>query len=54
MPWIHFRSADTDGTAMGRQIAEYALRNRMQPKTHRCRTGSANPSCRMLTFLRRI
>jgi hypothetical protein len=28
---IHFRSADIDGTAMGRQIAEYALKNCMRP-----------------------
>ena len=27
---IHFRSADIDGTAMGRRIAEYALKNCMQ------------------------
>jgi hypothetical protein len=28
---IHFRSAVIDGTQMGRRIAEYALKNRMQP-----------------------
>ena len=28
---IHFRSADIDGTEMGRKIAEYALKNSMQP-----------------------
>jgi hypothetical protein len=28
---IHFRSADIDGTAMGRRIAEYVLKNCMQP-----------------------
>ena len=28
---IHFRSADIDGTAMGRRIAEYALKNSMRP-----------------------
>jgi hypothetical protein len=28
---IHFRSADIDGTAMGRRIAEYALKNCMRP-----------------------
>jgi PAP2 superfamily len=28
---IHFRSADIDGTEMGRRIAEYALKNCMQP-----------------------
>jgi hypothetical protein len=28
---IHFRSADIDGTAMGRQIAEYALKNSLRP-----------------------
>ena len=28
---IHFRSADIAGTAMGRRIAEYALKNCMQP-----------------------
>ena len=30
---IHFRSADIDGTAMGRRIAEYALKNSMRPIT---------------------
>ena len=28
---IHFRSADIDGTEMGRRIAEYALKNCMRP-----------------------
>jgi len=28
---IHFRSADIDGTDMGRRVAEYALRNCMRP-----------------------
>ena len=28
---IHFRSADIDGTQMGRRIAEYALKNCLQP-----------------------
>jgi hypothetical protein len=28
---VHFRSADIDGTAMGRQIAEYALKNSLRP-----------------------
>ena len=28
---IHFRSADIDGTVMGRQIAEYALKNSLRP-----------------------
>ena len=28
---IHFRSADIDGTAMGRRVAEYAMKNYMQP-----------------------
>jgi hypothetical protein len=28
---IHFRSADINGTAMGRRIAEYALKNCMRP-----------------------
>lgn len=28
---IHFRSADIDGTAMGRRIAEYAMKNCMRP-----------------------
>jgi hypothetical protein len=28
---IHFRSADIDGTEMGRRIAEYALKNSMRP-----------------------
>jgi len=30
---IHFRSADIDGTEMGRQIAEYAAKNCMRPIT---------------------
>ena len=30
---IHFRSADIDGTEMGRQIAAYALKNSMRPIT---------------------
>ena len=28
---IHFRSADIDGTRMGRRVAEYALKNSMRP-----------------------
>jgi hypothetical protein len=28
---IHFRSADIDGTEMGRRVAEYALQNCMRP-----------------------
>jgi hypothetical protein len=28
---IHFRSADIDGTEMGRRIAEYAVKNYMRP-----------------------
>jgi hypothetical protein len=28
---IHFRSADIDGTRMGRRVAEYAMKNCMQP-----------------------
>jgi hypothetical protein len=28
---IHFRSSDIDGTAMGRRVAEYALKNCMRP-----------------------
>ena len=28
---IHFRSADIDGTGMGRQVADYALKNCMRP-----------------------
>ena len=28
---IHFRSADIDGTQMGRRVAEYALKNYMRP-----------------------
>jgi hypothetical protein len=28
---IHFRSADIDGTQMGRRVAEYAMRNCMRP-----------------------
>jgi hypothetical protein len=28
---IHFRSADGDGTDMGRQVADYALKNCMRP-----------------------
>jgi hypothetical protein len=28
---IHFRSADIDGTAMGRRIAAYTLKNCMRP-----------------------
>jgi hypothetical protein len=28
---IHFRSADIDGTRMGRRVAEYAMKNCMRP-----------------------
>ena len=30
---IHFRSADIDGTEMGRRVAEYALKHCMRPRT---------------------
>jgi hypothetical protein len=31
---IHFRSADEHGTQLGRQVAEFALKTRLQPKSH--------------------
>ena len=31
---IHFRSADEHGTQLGRQVAEFALKTRLLPKTH--------------------
>jgi len=31
---IHFRSADEHGTQLGRQVAEFALKTRLQPRAH--------------------
>jgi hypothetical protein len=31
---IHFRTADEHGTQLGRQVAEFALKTRLQPRTH--------------------
>jgi len=31
---IHFRAADEHGTQLGRQVAEFALKTRLLPKTH--------------------
>jgi hypothetical protein len=31
---IHFRTADEHGTQLGRQVADFILKTRLQPKTH--------------------
>jgi len=31
---IHFRTADAHATQLGRQVAAFALKTRMQPKRH--------------------